>query len=198
MKRLAGLLLGLACAAACADAEDDRLRALRKLADAQLVLREQECAGRFVVSSCVAAARTEHREAVADVRRQTLQRDETRRRTAAETRRRTLAEKTPAHGPRASEPAPEEEVRPRTRREPPTPAAPWAVPALPSPQAAKDRALVAQQSRERFEARQRAAQARRQEAETRDAQRLAKGKLAAPLPVPLPLPAPERAASGSR
>ncbi|HWH82915.1 MAG TPA: hypothetical protein VNU71_11850, partial [Burkholderiaceae bacterium] len=62
--------LGVALAAtlagtAHADAEHDRIAAARATANAKLADQERECATRFVVSSCVEAARSDHRTTLA-------------------------------------------------------------------------------------------------------------------------------------
>ena len=179
----------LACASSAgtwADAEHDRIAAERAAANAQLAAQERECATRFIVAACVEDARTEHRATLARLRQQQLQIDESRRREAASARRKAIAERVEAQQARASE-APTEAPRVRVRRAPePAPVTRPPETALPRPNVGgafgADRATIEQRNEAKFEARARAALARREEVERRSAQREVQGKTAAPLP----------------
>ncbi|HZT56214.1 MAG TPA: hypothetical protein VFA35_08315 [Burkholderiaceae bacterium] len=195
-RRLLGfaLLCGISFGAV-ADREHDRIASDRVAADAKLAAQEHACATRFVVASCVEDARTAHREALNKLRQQELQLDEGRRRAAAEARRNAIAEKAQAQQARASE-ATNDAPRVRVRRAPAAASAAvdrpdaGAAPHRPSASAnangkataGADRSAVEQRHRESFEARQREAQAHRDAVLRRNAERAAKGKVAAPLP----------------
>lgn len=184
--RLLGLaLLYGASMGALADPEHDRITRGRAAANAVLAAQERDCATRFIVASCVEAARTGHRESLRELRQQALQLDEGRRRAATEARRKAIADKAQAQQVRASDAAPDA-PRVRTRRAPsgqPAGATPDAVPhAQAASETGASRRAVEQRSQEKVEAGQREAQAHRDAVERRNAERAARGTVAAPLP----------------
>jgi hypothetical protein len=183
--RALGLVLtGALAGTAHADAEHDRIGAARATANAKLADQERECATRFVVSSCVEAARSEHRATLAALRQQELQLDEARRSSAAAARRKAIAERVDAQAARASEARPEApSVRVRQGAEPAQRVEREAAPAASRPSAA-ERAELERRNEAKFEARALAAKAHREAIEQRNAQRASKGKVAAPLPAP--------------
>ena len=192
MKTLVLLLLSAVAALVRADPAGDRLQAQRVEADATLAAKERECAGRFVVSGCVDAARSEHRDVLAQLRQKALLIDDAQRRAVETARSKAIADKAAAQASRPGENEPEA-PRVRTRREPrretrdeeiggravPTPQA--KSPALPPNSA---RSTLEQRSLDQDEARQRAAQAHREAVEERNAARRARGKSVAPLLLP--------------
>ena len=182
------VLLCCASAVALADPEHQRISSERAAANSKLADQESECATRFIVATCVEDARTGHRDAIKKLRLQELQLDEGRRRAAAEARRKAIADKAQAQQARASDAAPDE---PRVRVRPapqPAPAAPNRVDeslALHPPGAgapAANRGAVEQLSQQKFESRRRHAETHRDAVTRRNAERAAKGKVAAPLP----------------
>jgi colicin import membrane protein len=178
---LCGVSLG-----AQADAEHERIAAERAAANAKLAEQQRECATRFLVAPCMDDARTENRATLARLRQRELQLDEARRRAVAEARRKAIAEKAEAQQARASDAAPEPpRVRVRRAPQPAGRASESVAPRLPGgAEPGADRASIERRNQEKFEARQREAQAHREAVERRNAQRAAKGKVAAPLPVP--------------
>ncbi len=86
---VAGLLLGLACGASAAPADDatarTRLRAERSAWLSQLDRRERDCSALAAARSCVDRARREHRAVLAPLRREEAALD------AGERRRQALA-----------------------------------------------------------------------------------------------------------
>lgn len=182
---LCGVSLG-----ARADAEHERIAAERAAANTKLAEQQRECATRFLVAPCLEDARTENRATLARLRQRELQLDEAKRRATAEARRKAIAEKAEAQQARASDAAPEP-PRVRVRRAPqaaPLPAgraSDSVAPRLPGgAEPGADRAALEQRNQQKFEARQRETRAHREAVERRNAQRAAKGKVAAPLPVP--------------
>ena len=205
--------LALAIVAACgtaptahAEPEHERIATERAAANAKLAAQERECASRFIVAACLDDARTAHRVTLARLRQQELVLDEGRRRDAAEARRKAIAEKAQVQQARASD-APPEPPRVRVRRGsgaasaaegavddavPAPSAGPRSAHAVAphKPPAVKERGPLEQRNLKKFEARERAAQAHRDEVARRNAQRAAGGKVAAPLPTPQAASAP--------
>ncbi len=182
-------LLGFAllCGAAFgvrADAERERIAGERVIVNAKLLEQERECSTRFIVAACVERARTDHREVLKKLRQQELQLDEGRRRAVAEARRKTIADKAQAQQARASDPAPDApRVRVRRAAAAVDRVDPDAAPQLPGDKGSgASRGEVAQRNQEKFEARRRELQAHREAVERHNAQRVASGKVAAPLP----------------
>lgn len=182
------MLLCVALGGALADSEHDRIGAERAAANAKLAAQQRECATRFIVAACLDDARTEHRDASKRLRQQELQRDEAKRRAAAEGRRKAIAEKAQPAPARASDVAPDA-PKVRMRRERPAASDPAArLDDSPTPRAPRDdvsgssRSAVEQREQQQFEARQREAQAHRDAVAQRNALQAARGKVASPLP----------------
>ncbi len=198
--KLRCLVLALICltgASVHADVEHDRIADERRRADAKLAEQERECATRFIVADCLENARREHRTTLSRLRHQELQLDDARRQTLAEARRRAAAEKVEAPPGRASDPV-ADAPRVRLRSESPVkaPEAPArssvdskrrVTRAQPS---ASERQSVEKHSRAKYEARIRDAEVHRATAEKRNAERVARGKVVAPLPTPSAASAP--------
>jgi len=200
MKRWAALCcavwLGL-CAAGPAGADDSaaeaeqRRQIRRERADVEQRFRqgEAQCAQRFVVTRCVDALKAQRREALAGLRQREIALEEAQRRREVEDSARRVQQK---QAEAQARPAPE-------------PHAPHASRASASAPAKSERATRRSQTADdaaeaaaRALARQRRAseaQARRDAAEQRQADRAVKGKTSMPLPIPAPLP-PASAASG--
>ncbi len=182
------LVVALACTlpalALAVDAERDRIAGERAAANARLADQERECGARFLVADCIEDARRTHRELTARLRKAQLQLDETRRRESAAARRKATAERVATQQARASQAASEPpgvQVRRVPEPVPPKPAVAASPPRPPTLSASQVR-----ENTEKFEARARAAQERRESVARRNAERAAKGKAAAPLPVPTP------------
>ena len=75
MKLVCALLVCGVSTAVWADAEHDRIRAERSVANARLADRERECETRFIVAACIEDARTDNRMALTRLRQQELQLD---------------------------------------------------------------------------------------------------------------------------
>jgi len=184
-----GVVLAVAALAAHAGPERERIAAERNAATARFAEQERACSQRFVVTSCVDAARKEQRLTLDRLHRAELVLDESERREAAAKRRQALQEHAAAQSARASEPVAEAR-RTNTRvAPPPKPRAIEPAPQRPA-SAADERRAVEQRSEAGFAARTRAAQAHRETVERRNAQRAKEGKAAAPLPVPSSASAP--------
>ena len=184
-----GWLVLLGAALAHAEPERERIAAERAAANARFSDQERLCEERFVVTSCVDAARRELRMTLTRLHRVELTLDEAARRETATRRRQAVNDKAAAQEARAS--APTEVTRRDTARAPPAPNPP--VPASgtnASPQPADERRAIEQRNEANFEARARAAQAHRDAVERRNAQRSAQGKGVAPLPLPSGASAP--------
>lgn len=183
----AALCTGLATAAVPADETVERERIARERAEAtaRFEQRQRECAQRFAVTACVDAARAEHRQTLLQLRRQEGVLDEAQRKQRAAQRMQAIEEKRRAEQERASAP-PATPRPPPLQVKPPRPAAAHSPPsAADRPASAPDRSLEEARNRERFEARQREAQAHRDDAARRRAQREQAGKKpSAPLPDP--------------
>jgi hypothetical protein len=201
--------LAVSCVqAASYDEERNRIAAERAAANAKFADEQRECRKRFIVTSCEEAALTEQRATLARLHHEQTLLDETRRHDAAELRRNEIQEKAAAQAAaqaaRASEPdaAPERE---RSHRAQPRPAAPLKqhegsrlssgararhVPEGAGAASAADPAAVEKRNEEKFEANARAAKEHREAVEKRNAERAAKGKVAAPLPAPSAASAP--------
>jgi colicin import membrane protein len=158
-------------------AERERIAKQRQVAEAQYAQREAECKRRFVVTSCIDQARADRRQSLDNLHQQEIALDEVeRQQRSAEHRRRREAKA----WEEINKPAPE----PRLPREP---KAREPKPLLPPSGAASrpapvDRSADEQQARERFEARQREAQAHKAEIEERNRKKAAARKPALPMP----------------
>lgn len=190
--RLAGLTLWFAASGvAFANAEHDRIASERSEANARLSSQERDCATRFIVADCVEDARKAHRLTLKALREQELALDEARRQAAAQTRLAAIAEKAQAQQARASDPT-TEPPRIRVRR------GSQAAESTGRPDEATgsrrekasgsglraDRAATERRNLEKFELRQRQAEARREAVARRNEERARAGKVAPPLPVP--------------
>jgi hypothetical protein len=162
-------------------AERERIKSERAAAEARYKQAEAECKQRFVVSSCMADAQAQRREAMTDLRLREITLDEAKRKAEAdasakriEAKRAEAASRLPpvpraASAPPAAASSPPsreliERVRPRSSTaDDPTEAA----------------ARAAAQQRRASEA-----AAHRKDVEERNAERAARGKKSTPLPVP--------------
>ena len=181
---LAVLVLGCLCGgapAADAQAERARIRAERAQAEQRYVAAERDCNTRFVVTSCVEAARAQRRDALGRLRNEELVLDQ------AERRQRAAERAAAIHDKQAHEEAP----RAAPRTPPPTASAPPSQLLLRShgARAARTEPRLAPEAEARnraaYESRLREAQAHREAIERRNAERQAKAKkpaLALPLP----------------
>jgi colicin import membrane protein len=179
---VAAALIAGAALLANASLERGRIVAERQAAAARFAEQERDCAERFVVTSCVDAARKEQRATLTRLRRAEQALDDVERREAAQRRRVELARLAAAHDARASEPAPSEH---RAAELPRPTANPPASPHAQAPASTTaEKQVVEQRNEAEFANRQRAARAHRDEVVRRNAQRASGGKVAAPLPVP--------------
>ena len=186
-----GLMIAMSWAAqAETETEHDRIVAERTAAAARFAEQQRACSERFVVSSCVDAARKEQRATLNRLRQQEQSLDDIKRRDAAAKRRQASGEKAEAQEQRASDAAPttrRESVRHPPQPNPPARAASGIDAGLPPTGAgasAPSRREVEARNTEKFDARVRSTQAHREAVERRNAQRAAQGKGVAPLPVP--------------
>ncbi|KQU66052.1 MULTISPECIES: hypothetical protein [unclassified Rhizobacter] len=178
---LASCLAAFAAVGACAaepssQAERERIAKQRQAAEVQYAQREAECKRRFVVTSCIDQARADRRQSLDNLHQQEIALDEVeRQQRSAEHRRRREAKA----WDEINKPPPE----PRAPRVPKQrEAKPLLPPSAASRPAPVDRSADEQQARERFEARQREAQAHKEEIEKRNRDRAAKRKPALPMP----------------
>ena len=188
LRTLLTLALALSVALAHAESERDRIAAERATATARFAEQERACQERFVVTSCVDAARKEQQMTLTRLHRAELVLDESERREAGARRRQALQERAAAQEARASEPAEEARREYPHSATAPNPGAASQPQRLP-PSAADQRASE-QRNEAAFEARTRAARAHRESVERRNAQRAKEGKVPAPLPVPSGASAP--------
>jgi len=180
---LAFLLGTLLAAGAYADDAEQRARIRRERAEADARLRVQraECEQRFVVTPCVDAARAEHRQTTLRLRSEEGVLDEAQRRQRAAARLAAIEDRQRAERERAKAPRTPRLASPPEADEPPADArTPRAAREVREPRAVPDRSADEARKRQRFDARQRAAQEHREQA----AQRGKNGKKAAPLPDP--------------
>ena len=182
---LAALIFGGACGAAlAADAptERARIRAERAQAEQRYAEAERDCRTRFVVTSCVEAARAQRRDALGRLRNEELVLDQAERRQRAAERAAAIRDKQ-AH-----------DEAPRAAPRAPAPIASAAAPRLQlrrhgaeSAHRAEPRLSPETEARNRaaYEARQREAEEHRAAVQRRNAERQARGKTPS-LPLPLP------------
>jgi len=155
-------------------AERERIAKQRQAAEVQYAQREAECKRRFVVTSCIDQARADRRQSLDNLHQQEIALDEVeRQQRSAEHRRRREAKAWDEINKPPPEPRAPRVTKPREAK-PLLPAA-----SRPAP---VDRSADEQQARERFEARQREAQAHKEEIEKRNRDKAAKRK--PPLPMP--------------
>lgn len=203
-----GLVAALALAGSCvcaqapADFGAERERIARESAavEARFADRQSACQSRFAVTDCVNGAKKERREALAPLRRQASALDDVQRKQraaervevvrskvgSAQAREREVvvrgapgaARESTASAPAEPASAPVREVKPRQ--------APKRVKARPLPPVKLDAARRADEAagQARIDLRKQEAQAHREAAERRNAERAASGKRAAPLPTP--------------
>jgi len=197
--------------AASDDAERHRLDQERAAIEARYAARARECRERFVVTSCVDDAKVERRRALDVLRTRQLQLDEEKRRARAAERSAELAAKAADDARREQERAARAAATPATREPRPLeprherPAAaassasasrhghtgatthrPAKKPVVSETEA--QRREKEERHRETFEARQKEAEAHRQEVLDRATQRHKDRPPASPLPVPAPSP----------
>jgi len=173
-----------------AGSDRERIASERAAATARLAEQERVCRTQFVVTACVDAAQREFRVTQARLRREELALDEAARRAAAARRKQEIAERAAAQ---ASQPADAGPAVPREgARRMPSPNAPAAPAPIRSRRAssAEDQRAEELRNEAALEARVRAAQAHRAAVERRNAERAARGKVAAPLPMPSAASAP--------
>ena len=190
----AALQGGVARVVAQAPADDAsqraEIRAQRDAADALYREREQACTKQFVVSSCIEAARKQRHDTLKQLDARQTALDDARRDARAAQRRAEIASKQSGEearerGARAAERSAEAASGGAIRSSTPhTPAA--SMPAReakprPSPQ---QRAADEARARNAYALKQLQAEARRKDAERRNAEHARKTKTAAPLPVP--------------
>ena len=200
---VAALILGGAASMAGAEdlrslsSERGRIESERAAAEARYAGRMRSCEGRFVVTSCVEEARRERRDTLTRLRREQNQIDDAMRKARAAERTEAIRKREASEAQRARDATPREPRQPAQRAtpEPRTPrtagteshdrpnSAGAGVPpgSAPSPEQRRQQEA---RSRATFDAAQRAAEAHRLEVESRNAERAAKHKPAAPLPVP--------------
>jgi hypothetical protein len=187
LSRAVAVMLVGAAVLAHAGPERDRIAAERAEAVARFAEAERACSHRFVVTSCVNAARKEQRATLTRLRHAELALDDAERREASAQRHRELEERAAAQdaGPREPSSAPHRAVE-RSAPEP--------NPAVARPQrsafTAAERRTLERRNETQFEARARAAREHRESVNRRNAQRMNEGKAAAPLPVPSGASAP--------
>jgi len=187
-------VLATAQAGAADGGDDERARLSREKAalEARFETRDKECRQRFVVSSCVEEARRERRTALDGVRSRERVLDEARRRDRAEARRAELAAKAAddarrdvERAARAASAATKAEARAAAPEKRPASAPTRSRRTQPANgETAAVRQAREERSRAAFTLRQQQAQAHRQEAEAKAAQRLQKRPPAKPLPLP--------------
>jgi len=183
---LVGVLVALCATLAHADPQRERIAAERAAAIKRFTEQERGCNDRFVVTSCVDAARKEQRMTLDRLHRAELVLDEAERREAAARRRQELQQRAATQDARVGTPEPTE--RSESTRAAPEPNPPARPPRSASSPA--ERRANEQRNEAEFDAKTRAAQAHREAVERRNAERAAAGKVAAPLPVPSGASAP--------
>lgn len=191
MLRCVLLSLGmlLACTQVRADERAERARIARERSEATALFeqRQRDCEQRFAVTSCVDEARAAHRQTLLRLRGQESVLDEAERKRRAAQRMEAIRDKVSAEAARDATPRPARPAPAMNVSAPRHKAAAAAPPASRPAVAASDPQRSAQEarSRARFEARQREAQAHRDAAAQRQADRAKPGKAAvAPLPDP--------------
>jgi len=190
---LAALWFSLTTAALAAPAATERLRlaAERQAAESRYAAEEAECQQRFIVTSCVDDVRLRRRVALAGLRQQEHALDDAERRARAAERQQAVERKSAeaASRPAASAPPPNLRLRAAASAASGASGASGASATVPSepagrkgpgPEAARDAARRASAA----EQRRLIAEAGRARIAAREAERVARGKPAAPLPLP--------------
>jgi hypothetical protein len=210
MKLLLGLLLlsslafGPALAAPSDAVERQRIAAERAEVEKAFAAREAECRERFVVTSCLDAARRDRRDAMERLHQQQIVLDEAQRKQRAAERIEEIRSKVSADDAKRREAQGRvraREARVQEQAERTAAAASAAAEAASAAPAASQPGRVAQRARQspkapaqrasEYEKRQADAKAHRDAVERRNAERAAKSKPSKPLPLPM-------AASASR
>ncbi|WP_428424224.1 hypothetical protein [Methylibium sp.] len=160
----------------------ERLAAERGQIESAYVVREHECAQRFLVTACLETARTQRREALVRLNASEAALDDAERTRRAVARQQSIDAKQAQQArdlrERASAPVMPFAPASAALRVPRAPA-----PVAPPPVDAAQRRLDEQQARSEHEARQQQIETRQQAAAKRQAQRVSSGKRpAAPLP----------------
>ena len=179
---VAAVALGCVCGvvlAADAQAERERIRTERAQAEQRFAEAERDCNTRFVVTSCVEAARAQRRDALSRLRNEELVLDQ------AERRQRAAERAAAIHDKQAHDEAP----RAVPRAAPPPASASQLHLRSPGAKAARTEPRLSPEAEARnraaYESRLRNAQEHREAIERRNAERQAKAKkpaLALPLP----------------
>jgi hypothetical protein len=189
---LQGAVHAAATTPAQAATEHERIARERAEVEATYTKQEATCQEGFVVTPCLEAARKAQRDGLARLRRQEVLLDEEQRKARAAQRMQAIRSNLESQGTRPTAPTPPgaaAEARAASKAE--------RTPNPPSTAMEERRANVAERAHEaqvrrgqesanveRYEERQREAEAHRREVEQRNAKRDASGKKSAPLPVP--------------
>jgi len=174
-------------------AERDHIAAERTRVDSAFAVRERECQARFVVTSCLDAARRDRRQTLERLRQQQVVLDEAERKQRAAKRMETI------RGAVSNEESRRRAADARARRkaerpfQPAPSSVPTPMPAEPAsaPAAASRGASAAPSQRAaEYDRRQAAAKQHREAVQRRNAEGAARGKTAKPLPLPPAASAP--------
>ena len=157
-------------------AERERIAKQRQAAEVQYAQREAECKRRFVVTSCIDQARADRRQSLDNLHQQEIALDEVERQQRSAEHRRRRESKA---WDEINKPAPEPRAARVPKEREPKPLLPPSAASRPAP---VDRSADEQLARERFEARQREAQAHKAEIEERNRKKAAARKPALPMP----------------
>lgn len=172
-------------------AERERIASERAAAETRFAEERLDCQRRFVVTSCVDAARKRERETLEKLRHQEAVLDDAQRRRRAAERLSAIRARIASEEARRQQVAADAQAQGRheaeLRRHPPRAGKRWNVATPPeSAASAPDAAAREARARARFEGRQDAARQHRADAQRRAAERARTGKpQAAPLPVPV-------------
>jgi hypothetical protein len=173
-------------------AERERIAGERAVIETRYAEERLACQKNFVVTSCVDAVRRRERTELGRLRQQEALLDEAERRRRAADRLAAIQAKVDAEAQRqrelAHQPPKPRALPPHAPRAGAAPAA--SAPRPPSVASAAEREAREAASRERYEARQRQAQAHREEVERRSAQRAQHKQSSTPLPLPAGASAP--------
>jgi hypothetical protein len=168
----------------------------RKEANARFEAQQRVCQARFVVTSCMNEATAARRAVLTRLHERELEIDDAQRRETAALREAAIAEKAskaasaaPAAEPHASEPRHEGSRKPSTPNPPAMKRPSTGASGAPSASAAAgQRKLTEQRNEAAYAAKAREVEAHREAVLKRNAERAAKGKVAAPLPTPASAP----------
>jgi hypothetical protein len=173
--------------------ERERIRSERAQVEAAFVEREQGCRQRFVVTSCVDAARSERRQALEDLRRQQEVLDAEQRKQRAAQRVEAIRSKVSGDDTRRREAVLQERGKRKQRAQLVDRSAQGghAASAAAAP-AASASSADEQERRADYERRQQEARQHRADVQRRQADKAPRGSRAKPLPVPASVPPPAR------